>query len=203
MPQKSSFSEDLKNEKKLYPLLDGYYKKFKYYTFKRTDGLRQQFQGIDVILTHKTTGQHYFLDEKAQLDYINDDLPTFAFELSYSKNGVLKEGWLFDPNKKTEFYALATGIYSDEIGKLTSCKLTLVNRGLLLDLLSSKGLSKQELLDIAQDSPKSSGKILLPQLDHKEEGYLFLSTKNKAEKPLNLVLRLSWLIAMKIGKRIS
>ncbi len=194
---KSSFKSDLAKEELLQPLLNSYYKRLKHYQFERINNLSQQHRGIDVILTNKTNGKTYFLDEKAQLDYINEDLPTFAFEIQYLKDNSKRPGWLFDERKTTEFYALITSIYSDEDKKLTSCKITFVNRKLLLKLLSRKKIDLAKLLDI--DLSKQGGKMELKELHPKREGYLFLS-KNKAESPLNLILKLDWLIEQKVAK---
>ena len=62
--------------------------------------LNQQYQGIDVKVFHDST--EYLVDEKTQLHYINSDLPTFTFELSYIKDNILKEGCLFDIKKHTQ-----------------------------------------------------------------------------------------------------
>ena len=101
---KSKFKADLKKEQKLTPLLDSYYQEhLKHYSFERISQLKKQLQGIDVILKDKRSSKQFYVDEKAQLDYINESLPTFAFELFYQKNGVQKQGWLFDAAKKTHF----------------------------------------------------------------------------------------------------
>lgn len=194
---KSSFKSDLFKEQLLQPLLDAHYQGLEQYTFERVSNLKQQKEGIDLILIDKRDGGRYFIDEKAQLDYINESLPTFAFEIQYKKQGGYKPGWLFDNSKKTHFYALATSIFSDEDGKLTSCKLTFVNREKLLQVLGKKGLSAPKLIDRLQ--AKQSGKLIIDELHPKKEGYLFLSNK-KAESPLNLILKLDWLIDQKIAK---
>lgn len=101
---KSNFKADLSKEKQLTPLLDYYYQKhLKHYTFERVSQLKQQLQGIDLILKDRQSGKQFYLDEKAQMDYINESLPTFAFELFYQKDGVKKQGWLFDASKKNSF----------------------------------------------------------------------------------------------------
>lgn len=196
---KSNFKKDLVKEQLLHPILDNYYSQLKHYDFERVHELGQQHQGIDVLLTHRKTQNTYFIDEKAQLDYLNEDLPTFAFEIQYYKNGALRPGWLFDAQKKTQFYALATSIYADEVGKLTSCRLTLVNRHKLLRLLEKLDLGKDQLIKKVQDN--TTGKIEIEALNAKKEGYLFQSN-HKAEKPLNLVLKLNWLTEAKIARRL-
>lgn len=198
MSLKSSFKADLKKEKQLSLLLDSYYlSNLKYYSFERITDLDQQLKGVDLIFTHKEKGDPYCIDEKAQLDYINEDLPTFAFEISYQKNGEEKEGWLFDKAKKTDFYSLITAIYSDAPDAYTYCKITLVNRAKLLTFLNNRGVNKD--LDF---NPKSHGKHVLKELNQKSEGYLYFSKDNKAEQPLNLILRLDFLIKNKLAKRL-
>ncbi len=124
-------------------LLDGYYRKYlKHYHFKRISNLKQQLQGIDLILTRKLSKKEFMIDEKAQLDYINNDLPTFAFEVQYQKKGTPKQGWLFDTQKKTEFYALITAIYGNEPNTYTSCKITLVNRKKLISFLENRKITE-------------------------------------------------------------
>jgi hypothetical protein len=194
----SSFTSDLEKEKRLSVFLDQLYlNNLKNYSFVRETHLFQQHRGVDLVFKNKRSGEVFTIDEKAQLDYVNDDLPTFAFELSYQKGGIRKEGWLFDSRKKTQFYSLITGIYSDVPGIFTSAKITLVNRNLLIGGLNERGLFHKDI-----SMPETHGKHELPQLDPKKEGYLFLSKKNKAEQPLNLILRLDFLNAMGAAKRL-
>lgn len=203
MTLKSHFLSDLNKEKKLAALLDGYYQNhLKHYDFVRVQDLKRQHQGVDVIFRNKKTGEEYFVDEKAQLDYINEDLPTFAFELMYAKDGAQKQGWFFDKSKKTDFYALVTAIFSDEAGLYTSCKITLVNRQKLISLLVEKGLEPDSLQSNFTAFTKHHGKSTLAQLNEKTEGYLYFSKRNKAETPLNLVLRLDFLIDKSVAKRL-
>lgn len=197
----SSFSSDLAKEQKLAVLLDRYYSKnLKHYNFERIENRKEQYEGVDVNFIHKVNSKVFHIDEKAQLDYINEDLPTFAFEICYYKNGVEKEGWFFDANKKTSFYALITAIYKDDEALFTSCKITLVNRMKLQNKLLNKGLDKRNLKN--QSDKTAHGKLCVEELDSRSEGYLFLSKKNKAEKPLNLILRLDWLLELGVAKRL-
>ena len=200
---KSKFKADLSKEKKLTPLLDSYYQKhLKQYCFERISDLKKQLQGIDLILKDKNSGKPFFVDEKAQLDYVNESLPTFAFELMYLKNNVQKQGWLFDASKKTQFYALVTSIYSDEDDVFTSCNITFVNREKLIQHLEEVGLSQKRLERIISENHSIHGKLNLKQLNPKSEGYLFFSTKNKAEKPINLILKLDYLERIGVTKKL-
>ncbi|MBO0342049.1 MAG: hypothetical protein VX798_02150 [Bacteroidota bacterium] len=200
---KSNFKADLSKEQQLTPLLDFYYQKYlKHYTFERVSYIKKQLQGIDLILKNVSTGKRFYLDEKAQLDYINESLPTFAFELLYQKNGIQKQGWLFDNSKKTHFYALVTSIFSDEAKKFTSCNITIVNREKLIQHLDKKGLSQTYLERIITENKGLNGKLNLDKLDARNEGYLFFSSNNKIEKPVNLILRLDYLQRIGVAKRL-
>ncbi|WP_420320898.1 hypothetical protein [Flagellimonas sp.] len=199
---KSNFKADLAKEKKLATLLDSYYQKhLKFYTFERIYNLKQQLNGIDLILKNKTTGETFFVDEKAQLDYVNESLPTFAFELLYQKNGFEKPGWLYDSAKLTHFYALVTSIFSDEEGVYTSCNITFVNRQKLISYLYKRGLTPSFLKAIVSENKDMHGKLVLENLDPKTEGYLFFSKRNKAESPVNLILKLDFLVKIGVGRR--
>lgn len=203
MKLRSNFEIDLKKEKQLSVFLDLIYDKhLKHYSFQRIQDLKEQFQGIDLILMNKDSQKTYYVDEKAQLDYLNDDLPTFAFELNYLKRGEVKKGWFFDATKKTDFYSLITAIYSDEPNKFTSCKVTFVNRNKLICFLISRQITLEFLENTAEKSEIKHGKIKISELDYKKEGYLFLSNLNKAEKPLNLILKLDFLIENGLAKRL-
>jgi hypothetical protein len=200
---KSKFKTDLSKEQLLAPLLDSYYRKqLNQYSFERIADLEQQLLGIDVILTNKKTSAAFFVDEKAQLDYINESLPTFAFELFYEKDRDQKQGWLFDASKKTHFYALVTSIFSDEEDSFTACNITFVNREKLIQHLSSLHLTQKRFQEIVLQHKGYHGKMGLEKLHPWHEGYLFFSTQNKAEKPINLILKLDYLIAVGVAKRL-
>ncbi|MEM8937914.1 MAG: hypothetical protein AAGC64_01050 [Bacteroidota bacterium] len=201
MPLKSNFKTDLAQEKKLIPVLDSYYRKhLKLYNFKRVHSLEQQLSGIDLSLTHKKTGETFFVDEKAQLDYLNKNLPTFAFELFYTKNETLKQGWLFDAQKKTQIYALITNIQKQR-DNFTGCNITFVNRQKLISFLAQKGLDEDFLKKRALKHLGFHGKMELPGLDLRKEGHVHFSSKNKAEQPINLVLQLDFLKEIGVAKK--
>ncbi|WP_339626115.1 hypothetical protein [uncultured Maribacter sp.] len=200
---KSKFTSDLRKEKQLSNLLDVYYEKtLVYYETCRVYDMKRQMAGIDLIFTHKQTKTVFNIDEKAQLDYINEDLPTFAFELGYYKEDIYKEGWLIDIHKKTDIYSLATAIYEDEPNIFTSCKITFVNRKMLLSFLSKKAISKEVLKVYCDANVEHHGKLKIKELNTRTEGYLYFSKNNKPEKPINLILKLEFLIDQGIAKRL-
>jgi hypothetical protein len=200
------FESDLLQEQILSKYLDSIYAA-KNLQFERVFDLERQMQGIDVIIKHDFN--NYFIDEKSQLHYINSDLPTFTFELSYLKDGKLKQGWLFDNSKLTQYYFLVTGIHLKENKKellnfddIDGLKITSANRVKLLNHLNSIGLSEETLseYDTGLRRNKSFGKNTIPELDNKTNGLIYF-TKHLSEKPINLQLRLKYLIDCKVAKK--
>lgn len=199
----SNFKNDLNKEQLLGKYLDEIYKD-KGINFTRVYDISKQHSGIDLEYTHKNDNIFY-LDEKAQLDYINKDLPTFAFELSYLKSKKIKEGWLFDKTKLTTHYLLITSIYSNDINLkngISSCKITSVSRNKLINHLKAVGLNKPTLLkyDEKNRSDKKQ-KTTLNEISL-NQGYLFYSAQ-KSEKPINLILKLQYLIDVGVAKKIN
>lgn len=200
-----SFETDLQQEEILSKYLDNIYNEKKLH-FTRIDDLNQQHEGIDVVIYYNST--EYYIDEKAQLHYINNDLPTFTFELSYLKNNEIKNGWLFDKSKKTQYYFLVTGIFLKNGIKLLKnskdieqLKITSVNRKKLVNYLASIGLNEINLMeyDTGLRANNSFGKNYISELNPKKEGLLYF-TKELSEKPINLQLRLNHLVKQNIAK---
>ena len=202
----SKFQLDLNQEQILSKYLDNLYKE-KNINFQRVFDLDKQYQGIDVIMLVKSN--EYYIDEKAQLHYINKDLPTFTFELSYFKNNNYKKGWLFDENKLTQYYFLITGIFLKK-GKIElispndieRLKITSVSRKKLIEYLSFRDLDEKRLLeyDIKLRKDKAYGKNNISELNPKTEGLIYF-TDHLSEKPINLQLRLNFLIETKVAKK--
>lgn len=199
----STFDQDLNKEHLLGHFLDRIYAQLQY-DFKRVDDLDLQNRGVDLVLIHN--GKEYFIDEKAQLDYLNHSLPTFTFEVSYLKNGKWRKGWLFDNRKITDHYFLITGIFtrskSCEHG-FTSCCITSINAKKLRKYLENIGLGWDVMsyYDAQIRSSDQKQNIPLRNLKEKEEGCLYYSVQ-KDEKPLNLKLYLKWLVKIGVAKRI-
>lgn len=199
----STFDLDLNKEHLLGQFLDEIYAQLNY-NFKRIDDLDLQNRGVDLILIHN--GKEYYIDEKAQLDYLNHSLPTFTFELSYLKNGNWKKGWLFDKNKITDHYFLITDIFirteNIEDG-FKCCTITSINTKKLRKYLENIGLGWDFLSDLDGRIRHSEQKQNIPlhSLKEKEEGCLYYSVQ-KDEKPLNLKLYLKWLVKIGVAKRI-
>lgn len=207
----SSFKDDLRNEQILGSYLDKIYSEIfdsKEIEIIRISDYDKQNSGIDLTIHHIKSSRIFNVDEKAQLDYINSDLPTFAFETSYLKQGEFRQGWLFDDSKVTNYYFLVTAIYTskgqDLSNGIKSVKIHSVNRLKLKQLLEDKGLTQRvvERHDNEIRKGNQSGVIEIEELNHKSEGGFYYSKTNKNESPINLVMNLSYLVKMGVGKII-
>lgn len=201
---KSSFLSDLDQEKILANYLDIVYNTLGY-RFRRETALSKQLKGVDLVISFNN--KNYSIDEKAQLHYLNKDLPTFTFEVSYLKKGRYKLGWLLDKNKETNFYFLITGIILHSkklltIQDLASCKVTSVNRVKMLKYLSSINLTPDRLLEYDFDirDREIYGKSRIRELP-KDKGCIYFSNQLN-EQPINLQFRIQHLIQIGVAKQI-
>ncbi|CDF80450.1 conserved hypothetical protein [Formosa agariphila KMM 3901] len=202
----SNFHKDLNKEAILGEYLDMVYPNIfrtSGYAVKRVTDLSLQYQGVDLLLFNKN--KTFYVDEKAQLDYLNTALPTFAFELSYLKNNQYHKGWLFDSSKITNIYFLITCIHTNTgkclSGGVKNVKITAIYRDRLIESLAELGLTEQRLLKLDKSIRASNkhGKHIITELHPKYQGALYYSMTNKAEKPINLVLKLSFLSKLNTG----
>ena len=206
-----SFNDDLRNEQILGSHLDKIYSEIfdpKEIEIIRISDYDKQNSGIDLKLYHIKSSRIFNVDEKAQLDYINSDLPTFAFETSYLKQGAIRQGWLFDDSKVTNYYFLITAIRAvkgqDITTGIESLKIHSINRLKLKQLLKEKGLT-QKVIEIYDNKIRNRGKsgvIEIEELNPKTEGRFYFSKTNKNERPINLVMKLSYLVKKGVGKII-
>jgi len=199
----STFEQDLNKEHILGKFLDEIYEKLSL-SFIRISEPELQNKGVDVIIEHR--GRKFYIDEKAQLDYLGHSLPTFTFEISYLKNNRWKKGWLYDENKITDHYFLITDIIlnTDKIENgFKSCSITSVNAKKLRAYLEKTGLDWKLLSNLDGEIRQSDQQKNIPlhSLKEREEGCLYFSAQ-KDEKPLNLKLYLKWLITIKVAKKI-
>jgi len=202
----SNFKNDLENESRLSKFLDNnYYNNKKVFPdrfiFTRCNDMNKQHQGIDIEIKDTKYNKIINIDEKAQLAYINKSLPTFAFELSYIKDNQYKKGWLFDEKKQTDKYFLLTSIKEID-NNFIGARLISVDRYKLISLLASKKLNSEKLKKYDEDfrETKKYGKNMINELSL-YEGFIHY-TNTLAEKPVNIVLYLNYLIRKGIGKEI-
>lgn len=164
--------------------------------FERIHDKKQQHGGIDVIAVY--SGGRLRIDEKSQLDYINNPIPTCAFEIAYVKNDELREGWLYDKNKLTDRYFYITHIRSRRDDNtirvpedVLGCKVLSIDRATFISALENKGIDKQ-LCKVLSAGHPGPGRIDIPSFP---DIYLYRSGQ-KAEGPLNLVIKRNTIVKM-------
>ena len=199
---KSNYQKDFKKEQKLGEFLDNIYPKIDFgtYEIKRVTDINQQHKGIDLILFNNS--KSIKIDEKAQLDFLNKMLPTFAFELSYLKDGSWRKGWLFDTKKETEAYFLINSIMFRN-NEFHNVKIYAIYRDKLLKYIENNILPESEIYFLERNIREDlevENKIPIKGICD-SIGYLYYS-KKIYEKPINLVLKLDNLVKNKLAKII-
>lgn len=202
--------DDMSAEAQLCIFLDKYlYEKFpKRELFSKIERIRdkeEQLAGVDVRFTEKN-GTVYNVDEKAQLYYLNKDLPTFAFEIQFMRAGRAVCGWLCNDRLKTDLYLLIwpfvegdrdadtpKGIRWEQFVK-ADCLL--VQKKKILSMLEQEGLTRERMMQEAEQLRKDgrTGKV-------SPEGvkgiYYFVSDPQKySEAPINIVIRKERLLSI-------
>lgn len=158
-----------------------------------------QLQGIDVVV--KTQSSVGYIDEKAQLYYINKDIPTFAFELQFLKNGRIIEGWFLNDDLKTDHYLLVWPFAS-----VTDVKMLKKEDFIKLDaLMISKEKLRRELAYLRLDKEtlantaanirrtNTSGKV---PTGIQGIYYVASDASKYVEAPINIVVAKTRLIAL-------
>jgi len=206
MKQNDSFQKDLDNEAKfgnyldkLYPQIKGLDKKF---TFFRKNDLKSQYAGIDLILKDKESGEERYIDEKAQLYYLNKSLKTFTFEISYLKDGIWKKGWFYDEKKLTQTYFLFTCIETNSKNEFINCRFISINRKYLQEFLEEAGLTQEKIFAYEKifrdDKKKYNGDQVVFELDSSFATF-HCSFSNLKEEPINLKIKLNALLEHGLG----
>lgn len=167
-------------------------------SFKRVTDRTLQLQGVDVILTQGEEVR--YIDEKAQLYYINNTLPTFAFEIDSFQRGYLTEGWLLNNALLTTDYNLIyPNARHNDLSIITKDDFTLVEvlsitKKVLLKSLESYGLTRSYLLAAAQRIRKQCGSEMYRENTMCRYAKFVKSASYRySEAPLNLVVQKSFL----------
>lgn len=203
---KSRRTEDLAAEHQLAIYMDKYlYANFPtkslFSKIKRIHDKSEQLLGVDVEFTG-TDGKVYCVDEKAQLYYLNQNLPTFAFELLFDRGHHETIGWLCNPSLKTDFYMLiwpfatqdtCNGITWD---KFTKLDCILIQKHKLIKMLAQNGLTIDQLQKDAMNIRASgqTGRIPIPGI--KGMYYYASDPYRYKEAPINIVISKSILIRL-------
>jgi hypothetical protein len=199
----SKFNRDLLLESKLSKFLDTIYSELKI-PLKRVTNLSEQRAGVDLHFSASNKHDEY-IDEKAQLHYVNKKLPTFALEISYEKDGIKHKGWLFDKSKKTTCYAFVFNIQANQssdadLEKLifSGADIVFVKRGRLITELSKLNLDESACI-MHESRMNDEG---MKRMDFGKFASMQISESYK-ERPCNLVVRRTFLEAISFRKIIK
>lgn len=156
--------------------------------FVRVNEKGEQVKGVDVRFT--MNGVPHVCDEKAAVHYMNRNLQTFAFELSFiSRNDSVMNGWLIDEKKINDTFLcvwldkVENGL--QDIGDIKDCEVALVLRKRILEELESLGWTEGRLLKKAEKMRYNWNE---PCGDVNENGCRFFCSRKLAEKPVNVLL---------------
>ena len=202
-PKPTAFSssrkrEDLAAEHQLAIFMDKYlYANFPtkslFSQIKRIHDKEEQLLGVDVEFTG-TDGHVYCVDEKAQLYYLNQNLPTFAFELLFDRGPHETIGWLCNQSLRTDFYMLiwpfaeqdsCNGITWD---KFTRLDCLLIQKRKLLNMFAQNGLTVEQMQKDARNI-RANGQIGKIPIHGLTGIYYYASDPARyREAPINIVV---------------
>ena len=214
LPLKSTFSLDLQRENDIMAeyMRTNYYgnlfnkDKTRVLDYQRITDVEEQKRGIDV--TYTQNGTKYFIDEKAQMDYIYNDepLPTFSLEILNGSSGAI--GWFINKELKTQYYMFIWPHAERKpltVANIEYAYFALVNKEKLqIEVEKRFQKSPSQLLEYARRLTQlKMGQKICDQngtcigYRYKEDGfddygYLYY-TLSKQEQPVNLIVRRSWL----------
>lgn len=191
-------NDDMSAEAQLGVFLDTYlYNDFphkdSFSNIERVHSKAEQLAGVDVRFTSKDDTV-YNVDEKAQLYYINKDLPTFAFEIQFLREGKETLGWLCNGSLLTDLYLLIWPFATQDTPKgicwdrFTKADCLLVQKDRVLSLLEKKGLTPEKMLADASSFRKigRTGKVAIPGV---KGIYYYASDPHKyQEAPINIII---------------
>ena len=164
-------------------------------TYIRETNKEKQINGTDVWLCTKNE-KRISVDEKAQLYYINQNLPTFAFELGFiGQTGNIKQGWFVNDTLNTNMYMLiypyanTTDITKLEYSSFTKLECILISKLAIWKELYKVGLTKELLIEETKKM-RENGEIGRKSFPNIDWCYLNMSDSNKyTETPINIVIR--------------
>lgn len=188
-------ASDSNAEQELAKFLDKYlYKNIPGFNARRVYDRADQLRGIDMILTNVEDLTELLIDEKAQLHYINNNLPTFVFEIDSIQRGYLAQGWLFNEDYETTHYMIIYPNANHENTEIikeddfTEVECLLIERDRIIAYLDECGWNQARIEGKALEIRNSNifGKYSIPN-----QRFSFFFTERLIEKPINIVIHKS------------
>ena len=197
---------DMSAEAQLAEFLDRYlYAAFpdrrRYASIERVTDRESQLRGVDVRFT-MLDGRVFNVDEKAQLYYLNRDLPTFAFELQFLRAGEPVTGWLCNERLDTDCYLLVWPFAAVDSPAgiswrdFTRADCLMLEKRALLRFLADNGLTAGRMLADAERL-RAEGRVGRVDIDGLSGIYYYVSDPEKyAKRPINIVVTKKKLLAI-------
>lgn len=162
-------------------------------SFERVQSVKEQAQGIDLKII---SGERTFnVDEKAQIHYINQKIPSFAFEISHLSVGrKVKDGWFMNENIYTDVYHLVFNIKSsnentiEKVEDISGLQVLQISKKRLKFILEQRfGITEQLCREFDEDARRFNkwDKNYIPQVG---AAYFYYS-RHLRERPFNLVIK--------------
>jgi hypothetical protein len=195
---------DSSDEQEVGKFLDKYFYPQNTSEFIRYNDKEHQLLGIDTMFSYKELN-NILVDEKAATHYINKDIPTFAFEINFVNSiGALSNGWLFDSEKKTQYYLVIwvkakkdKGIQCEDI---TELDCLLIERLRIIEMLKSYSFDAVKAEEIAKNI--RSKQVYGVSDKSASKPFYFYYTHYLAERPINVIIWKSRLIALSAARFI-
>ena len=215
--RKRTKKDDMSVEHELTKFLDIYFynqlsTKCKHIT--RITDKEQQIKGVDVIIEYENFPSVY-IDEKAQMHYMDTCLNTFAFEISFIDNSNNQaSGWLFNHNLLTDTYMLIwplETIYHTQIISITDAlrrkntvrnllktmqymdfkklECYLIKRESIKKFLSENGWNEQKILEMSDKLRTNNQYGKTPVLESNSFYFYYSKPLEYGEAPINIVIR--------------
>jgi hypothetical protein len=191
-------NDDMSAEAQLACFLDTYlYNRFpqsdSFSRIERMHNKTDQLAGVDVRFTGKD-GTVYDVDEKAQLYYLNKNLPTFAFEIQFLREGRPTIGWLCNNSLKTDLYLLIWPFATQDTPRdirwhqFAKADCLLIQKKRLLAMLEREGLTIERMQREAAQL-RANGHTGKVTIDGVRGIYYFASDPQRyREAPINIVV---------------
>ena len=191
-------TEDNKSERAVSEFLDLNFYPSMVQNMQRFKEAEMQIKGVDVSFDLGDI-REALVDEKAATHFVNKDIPTFAFEIDFiGSDGKLKQGWLTDENKLTQYYLLswvwAEKDRSFASSDITKLELVLIERSKVLSLLLAYEVDVARLGRIARHLRENG--LLGPRFKKRGRPFYFNLTSHLVEKPINVIIHKRKLIEL-------
>ena len=198
---------DLKNEKEIADYMDeNFYAKYTT-NFKRYSDRNTQLLGIDTTCDIANR-KNMLIDEKAMMYYINKDIPTFAFELSFNLYGDRRvDGWFLDEKKLTQFYFMIwVNAINDDLTNfkkedITNLEVIVIERKRLIKWLDSEGFSIEKIMEY-NDRIVKDNLVGKTYTKNNNKNFHFQYSNSLREKPVNIIIKKSVLKDISAGQKI-